>query len=1229
MKHKNDLFFITKLNGKEKFSFRKISVGLVTVALGTTFFLASSNTVQAADQNNTDSNQNISKELTSNNSVETTQKQETSAENNSHSSDPSTKDNNSSTQSSLTSKNEVTVPTNQTNNLNEETNQNESTVSITGAKTNDSLIAGVTQGAINVHINNHATTPLTINHGEQVNVSINDKNNLLSFNVNPTKTSEFDMNRTDTAANKEFTFTYTGSDDGILSGFDATFPFNADTTATTQYYEKYGTYPDLTLPVTVTLPNKQSFTQNLPIKINPYEDKVINEEILHGFIIGPKVIWTPGEDGNPGANGVYTEYGANYTGPEPSAKADIPVAQQKDARLMQYAIDWNYGSATNPSLKPLLNVLAHIKFSSGQKILPSTIKVFKIPSNIKVVASDGQRISINDYYSKISTLPEDTNFENFLRNSISNDGREIVIDQKGDFTVNGEDYSKNGPYFIQLDTQLDTNKISDWINTPSSGPSISTPTTNENDWNPSGSGSTTNTFTQTYTNFKLDPTVDRIIKIRFIDENTNQEIPNSAKNIITATNSSVPNPTMDIIKDLAARHYVLDQEATEGKNSSHSENLTNYNIATQNFKLDSLNNSYNSEEINVKNTSPKYYVYLYHETKPQSQTSSVTETINYVYANGTKEGELAASPYTHTVTYTRNGIEDLVTNYIDWNSWTPDSTFNAVNSPIASDSAYRLIDPLVVPAIETNISENGEITTQNNLPLSYTVNYYVPEKATLHFYDDTDKQDLTAYLLQNNQAAVINDIYDKADNNSTKQAISFVGVDKVIDFLNSKHYVFSGVSGIGSTSSSDYSKISYGNFDDDETQDQNFVLHFKHETEPISDTKEVTETIHYLYEDNLPAANDVKHSVTFTKTGTKDLVTGKENSEWSAVQTFPEVVSPVIPGYTPTQSKIAPISVDHTSNDIDKTVIYTANKQQATLRFYDDSSKKFIDFAKDLTVTGSSSSPILFTIPKSYDFSNYNFVAVDKGDNPTQTTDSLSGTALNDVTYGKFDTDNTTDQYFIAHFTHKISPVNENKSISEKAILYAENGPRKDNIFKTLNLGNINFIRTGQKDLVNQQITWDAWNVENKAQNISIPEIIFNVYKLNSQNISQPSSTLKKFELNGPEISPIEFDKKQDQALITNLPNNFEFLIKVPYVLTENITVIYKDDTTNEILERQVLSGQPDTSSQYSTKNTITKYLAKNYLLVSDPTNKHFHSITQKIQTIKLTWFILNINLKK
>lgn len=64
MSHKNDLSFIAKLNGKEKFSLRKLSVGLVTVALGTTFFLESSNTAHAAEVDTT--NQNVtSQESTS------------------------------------------------------------------------------------------------------------------------------------------------------------------------------------------------------------------------------------------------------------------------------------------------------------------------------------------------------------------------------------------------------------------------------------------------------------------------------------------------------------------------------------------------------------------------------------------------------------------------------------------------------------------------------------------------------------------------------------------------------------------------------------------------------------------------------------------------------------------------------------------------------------------------------------------------------------------------------------------------------------------------------------------------------------------------------------------------------------------------------------------------------------------------------------------------------------
>ncbi|WP_201336092.1 YSIRK-type signal peptide-containing protein, partial [Lactobacillus nasalidis] len=49
MRHKHDLNFNAKLYGKEKFGFRKLSVGLAAVALGTCFVLNSGQLVSAAD----------------------------------------------------------------------------------------------------------------------------------------------------------------------------------------------------------------------------------------------------------------------------------------------------------------------------------------------------------------------------------------------------------------------------------------------------------------------------------------------------------------------------------------------------------------------------------------------------------------------------------------------------------------------------------------------------------------------------------------------------------------------------------------------------------------------------------------------------------------------------------------------------------------------------------------------------------------------------------------------------------------------------------------------------------------------------------------------------------------------------------------------------------------------------------------------------------------------------
>lgn len=186
---------------------------------------------------------------------------------------------------------------------------------------------------------------------------------------------------------------------------------------------------------------------------------------------------------------------------------------------------------------------------------------------------------------------------------------------------------------------MNPNDIADWASHPNSGvgPSITTPIVNERDWQHSGSGVTPNSSTQTYTDFKFDPTVDRIVRIHFIDENTNEEIPNTLSTTITKTNSSIDNPAIAIINDLKKKHYVLDENATKGEESDHSTNLKSYDITKQNFKTDTLNNSYNSAKLQIKDSSPQYYVYFYHGTEPVSDKATIKETINYIYANGTQK----------------------------------------------------------------------------------------------------------------------------------------------------------------------------------------------------------------------------------------------------------------------------------------------------------------------------------------------------------------------------------------------------------------------------------------------------------------------------------------------------------------------------------------------------------------------------------------------------------------
>lgn len=96
-------------------------------------------------------------------------------------------------------------------------------------------------------------------------------------------------------------------------------------------------------------------------------------------------------------------------------------------------------------------------------------------------------------------------------------------------------------------------------------------------------------------------------------------------------------------------------------------------------------------------------------TTPVSDTKTVTETIHYVYGDGTK----AHDDHVATITFTRNGIRHSNSGNVDWNAWTPTTgTFAEVKSPVID--GYKADTPIV--------NEQGDITNNSN-DLVFTVTY--------------------------------------------------------------------------------------------------------------------------------------------------------------------------------------------------------------------------------------------------------------------------------------------------------------------------------------------------------------------------------------------------------------------------------------------------------------------------------------------------------------------------
>ena len=532
-----------------------------------------------------------------------------------------------------------------------------------------------------------------------------------------------------------------------------------------------------------------------------------------------------------------------------------------------------------------------------------------------------------------------------------------------------------------------------------------------------------------------------------------------------------------------------------------------------------------------------YNIYLKHkdDNNPTGLdlNHTVTETIKYVYSNG-KE---AAPSKTVTLTFHRDAIKDDVTGKVTYGAWTPvDGTnFPAVDSPAI---AGYTPSQSVVNAIN-NVSE---ATPDYTTTVTYTPNQ---EKATVTYIDDTTGKTITV--------ANLTGAYDTTSSYSPAATIKQLegqGYEVVSDDYPQGGVVFN-----------------------QDGKVQTFTIHLKHKTTTETATNNpdhldlshtITQTIKYQYADGTTASQPHTAQITYTRTATKDDVTGKVTySDWTAASNdFPAVDSPTITGYTPSQSVVGPVQVTPTSADQTTVVTYTADQETATVTYIDDTTGKVLN---KQTLTGAYGSKANYDIQgqiKNFENHGYQLVSDDYPAN---------GEVFNNPGHVN---------KYVVHLKHKVTSdsttsnpdnvANLTKTVSETITYTYANG--KTAAQSVTN--KITFTRTATKDQVTGKVTYGAWT---PAGNDDFPAVDSPVITGYTPSVAQVGA-------------------------VNNVAANASNIVKnVVYTPNEEkATVTFVDATTGKTISVTDLTGSYGSTSDYSPAAMIKQLENQGYEVVSD-----------------------------
>lgn len=529
-----------------------------------------------------------------------------------------------------------------------------------------------------------------------------------------------------------------------------------------------------------------------------------------------------------------------------------------------------------------------------------------------------------------------------------------------------------------------------------------------------------------------------------------------------------------------------------------------------------VSDSTNGENLVFDSDSTKaqvYNVHLKHAHQSVNDVSTVNETIHYTYVDGSQ----AADDYhAQSISFRRTGDKDLVTNKIAWNAWTPkNQSFKAVDSPIIQGytPSQKTIDAINVQPGDKDVDQTVVYTPDRQ---SMVINYI----------DDTTGKTLKTDALTGKS--------DQTSDYTTKSTING---------YENQHYILV----------SDDTNGKILTFDHDDQATQVYNVHLSHQTETISQSRTVNETINYVYADGSKAADVfTAKPLTFSQTGVKDLVTSDIdwNGAWTAAQTFGEVKSPEITGYTASRKVVSLITVDHNSADIHQTVIYTANDQTAKIKYVDDATGKTLEID---SANGKFDEQIKFDHNvddqiKNFENQGYKFKS-------------------NNFDGQKYQADNSQNEFEV-HFTHNTQNVSRTDKVAEIVKYRFEDGcqAQKDHVQTA------KFTQHGVQDLVTETVVWTPSDSQN-FERVTTPEIMG--YTADVQTIL---GVIVNF--GDDDITKVVTYKANDQAA----------------------GVKYIDDTTGKVLKTDQTTGKFRQAINFNEvpANVINDFINQGYKLVSN-----------------------------